>query len=108
MSDTIKLVQGDTRPQLQLTLTDENTGNIIDITSATVVMFFRAAGTTNVLSTLTGGVTSGPAGTCVINWGATTLNVPEGSYEGEVQVTFADTTIQTVYRVLKFYVRADF
>ena len=108
MSDVIKLVQGDTRPELQLALTDENTGAVIDITGASVVMHFRAAGASGILDTLTGGVTSGAAGTCVIPWNATTLDVAEGEYEGEVQVTFADATIQTVYKVLRFRVRAEF
>lgn len=108
MSDVIKLVQGDTRPSLYLTLTDENSGEVIDITGATVVMKFRAAGVDGVLATLTGGVILGTAGTCSIPWTAGTLDVEEGDYEGEVEVTFADTTIQTVYKPLKFRVRAEF
>lgn len=108
MSEVIKLVQGDSRPQLLLTITDENTGAVVDITSATVRMYFRLAGTTGYLALLTGSVISGPAGTCSIAWGPSTLNVAEGEYEGEVEVTFADTTIQTVYKPLRFRLRADF
>lgn len=108
MSDVIKLVQGDSRPQLQLTITNENTGLPVDISGATVRMKFRAAGATGYLALLTGAVVSGSAGTCVINWASTTLDVDEGDYEGEVEVTFADTTIQTVYKPLKFRLRADF
>lgn len=108
MSDVIKLVQGDSRPQLAIVLTDENTGDVIDITGATVVMHFRAAGASGILETLTGGVTSGVDGECVIPWNPTSLDVAEGEYEGEVQVTFADTTVQTAYKVLRFRVRAEF
>jgi len=31
-----------------------------------------------------------------------------GDYEGEIQITFADTTVQTVYDLLKFKLREDF
>lgn len=44
MAEKIKLVQGDTRPQVRLTLTDENTGDVIDLTGATVTLHFRALG----------------------------------------------------------------
>ena len=109
MTDKIKLVQGDTRPQLQLTITDENTGAIIDITGASVVMKFRAVGDTVVLDTLTGIVTNGPAGQVVLPWNPTSLNVPAGDYEGEVQVTFSSGQgVQTVYDLLKFKVRPEF
>lgn len=109
MADKIKLVRGDTRPQLQLTITDETTGLAIDITGATVLMRFRAVGSTAVLDTLTGIVTNGAAGQVVIMWGDTTLDVDAGDYEGEVEVTFASGQgIQTVYDVLKFKLREDF
>lgn len=109
MSTRIKLVQGDTRPQIKATITDENTGVVVDITGATCIMKFRASGTTDVLSTLTGTVTDGPAGVVVFAWGPTSLQVPEGQYEGEIQVTFASGSgVQSVYDLLKFTVRAEF
>lgn len=109
MADKIKLVQGDTRPQIQLTLTDETTGNAIDITGATVLMKFRASGSDTLVDTLTGIVTNGPAGSVVIGWNPTTLAVEAGDYEGEVEVTFASGQgVQTVYELLKFKVREEF
>ena len=51
MADKIKLVQGDSgRPQIQATITDENTGNVVDITGATVVLKFRMLGSTTLQS----------------------------------------------------------
>lgn len=108
MSDKIKLVQGDSRPQLQLTLTDETTGLPIDLTATTVTMKFREQGGSSVLDTLTGVITTPLAGQVTIIWNPTTLDVPEGEYEGEVAIVFSDTTIQTVYNLLKFKIRADF
>jgi hypothetical protein len=109
MAEKIKLVQGDTRPQLKLTLTDETTGEAIDISGAEVFLKFRAAGESTVLDTLTGNVFDGPAGVVVFRWNPTTLDVPGGDYEGEVEINFgAGQGIQTVYDVLKFKVREDF
>lgn len=108
MSDKIKLVQGDSRPQLQLTLTDDTTGDPIDLTGSTVRMRFRETGSETVLDTLVGTITDATGGKVVIIWGTTTLDVPEGEYEGEIEITFDDTTIQTVYNLLKFKIRAEF
>lgn len=109
MADKIKLVQGDTRPQIQVTLTDENTGAVIDITGATCLMKFRAVGSSDLVDTITGIVTDGPNGKVVFAWNANSLNVDAGDYEGEVEVTFpSGGGRQTVYDLLKFKVREDF
>jgi hypothetical protein len=109
MTEKIRLVQGDTRPQLQCTLTDEITGAIINITGATCVLKFRASGATTLLDTLTGTVTDGAGGVVVFQWNSTTLDVPAGDYEGEIEVTFpSGGGIQTVYDLLKFKLREDF
>lgn len=108
MSEKIKLVQGDTRPSVQVTLTDENTDAAIDITGATVKMFFRAVGDSGILDTLNGVITNPTGGVVVFSWNSNTLATADGQYEGEVQITFSDNTIQTAYSLLKFVVRADF
>jgi hypothetical protein len=58
MAEKIKLVQGDTGPQLRLTLTDEDTGTATDLTGATVTLHFRAAGSTTVIFSRTASATS--------------------------------------------------
>lgn len=108
MAEKIKLVRGDTRPQLQLTLTDETTGEAINLVGATVRLRFRAAGTTTVLSNFTGAVNDATAGKAVFVWPQGSLDVEPGDYEGEVEVTFSDSTVQTVYDVLKFKLRDQF
>ena len=109
MAEKIKLVQGDTRPQIKVTLTDEGTGAIIDITGATCRLKFRAVGSTVVLDTLTGTVTNGSAGEVVFTWNPTSLDVEPGDYEGEIEVDFANNGgRQSVYELLKFKVREDF
>ena len=125
MADKIKLVQGDTRPTLVVSLTDQNTGLPISISGSTPVLKFRASGSTTVKATLTGillpGIVlsdgtvntnapynvAGSGGRCAFGWTSTALDT-SGSFEGEIQVTFSDSTIQSVFDLLKFTVREEF
>lgn len=107
MADRIKLVQGDNRPYIRLTLTNPD-GNVVNVSSATVRVKFRAAGSTTILSTITCSKPNGGSdGLVVFNFPGSTLNVEPGQYEGEVELDFGGE-LQTVYDVLKFTVRAQF
>lgn len=110
MSDRILLVQGDTGPQLKVDLTDKNTGDVVNLTGASAVMKFRAAGSDTTLFTRTGYIDPATAanGTVVFYWQSGDLNLDEGPYEGEIKVTFQGGMLQTVYDILKFNLRADF
>jgi hypothetical protein len=110
MSEKIKLVQGDTRPALVVNLTDDTTGDPIVITGATVLLKFRGLGDDAVLTTLTGSIADGVNGQVVFHWASvpSSLDVDAGDYEGEIEITFADGQVQTVYDVLKFKVRSEF
>lgn len=110
MSDKIKLVQGDTRPALVVTLTDDTTGDPIAITGATVRLKFRQLASDTLKATLTGTVTDGANGVVAFYWASdpTALNGEAGDYEGEIEITFADGQVQTVYDLLKFKLREDF
>lgn len=110
MAEKIKLVQGDTRPQIKVTLTDENTGDVIDLTGATVTLHFRAVGGTTPLFSRQGYVLPEEAvlGKAIIVWQAGDLDVDAGEYEGEVELYWSNTGArQTVYDLLKFRVRED-
>jgi hypothetical protein len=110
MAEKIKLVQGDTRPAIVVTLTDDTTEEAINITGATVVMRFRAVGSTTLQATITGSVTDGAAGQCAFYPASAPemLTGDAGDYEGEIEITFSDNTKQTVYDVIKFKMREDF
>jgi hypothetical protein len=108
MSDIIKLVQGDTLPTITVTLTDEFTGVAVDITGATVVVKFRAAGSTTLLTTLACTIISPTGGIFSFSFPSPALDVEPGLYEGEIQVTFSGGAIQSVFDILKFRVREDF
>lgn len=125
MSDKIKLVQGDTRPTLIVNLTDETTGLPISINGATPRLKIRPLGSSAIKTILTG-VTlpgllladgtvdssggyavAGAGGRCAFAWTTESLDTA-GEFEGEVEVTFQDSTVQTVYQVLKFKIREQF
>lgn len=108
--DVIRLVQGDSRPVITLTLTNEATGLPLDLSQASTIVYvkFRAAGSTTLLSTIAcQKYTDGSDGMVQFSFSNGVLNVPPGMYEGEIEVDFNGET-QTVYDVMKFRVRQEF
>ena len=124
MSARIKLVAGDTRPPIYTHLVD--VGGVISVAGATVRLKFREAGTTTILQSMVGellagtveadGVTPdlsqypvvGSGGRVKFTFPNGALNIESGYYEGEIEITYADGSIQTVYHKLKFSVRGEF
>jgi hypothetical protein len=127
MTTKIRLVQGDTRPQLRFAVTDPATGTPIDFSDGgvTVRFKFRAAGASATKETLMcskmpgfiesdGTINTNPpynvpgaGGRVVLNWGPDSLDTT-GDFEGELEVTFSDGAVQTVYDFVKFTVREQF
>tara|TARA_R110000787_G_scaffold193566_2_gene305096 strand:- start:312 stop:689 length:378 start_codon:yes stop_codon:yes gene_type:complete len=121
--ETINLVAGDDRPEINLTLKDSNTAisgsvldpddsttwALIDISDPAVGVKFRALGTATILDTLSCvKVSPYTDGVCFMPWNPTTLDVAAGTYEGEIFLTYTDGRIQTLFDRLKFKVRGDF
>ena len=107
--NTYNLVAGsDTGPQIKLTLTNESTGAAIDLTGGSVVMHFRAVGSTTVLFSRTLVVTDAVNGVALIAWQAGDLDQDAGIYEGEIEITLSTGVIQTVYEALRFRLRDEF
>jgi hypothetical protein len=125
MADKIKLVQGDTKPNLIVNLTDQTTGLPIGIVGATPRLKLRASGSSTISATLIGTPiagflqedgtvnsnapynVAGAGGRCVFAWTTDSLAVA-GDFDGEVEITFSDGSIQTVYDLLKFKIRDQF
>ena len=123
----IRLVQGDSRPLLLLSVQDCTSGKPIDLSSAgTQALFkFRAVGERTVKSTmpcakLPGMLdennvvvypieyeTPGSGGRLRVEWKQDTLD-KAGEFEAELEVTFPDGTIQTLFDVIKFRIREEF
>lgn len=126
--DTINLVSGDDKPELNFTLRDSNTaapGKTLDEDDATtwapidlsgklVKVHFRLLGSTGILDTLDCEAPFPTTGECYMHWNPTTLDVDAGTYEGEIEihdsvsVDHPDGARQTIFDKLKFKVRADF
>lgn len=120
-SQTIHLVTGDTLPELTFTLRDSNTaaaGQTLDpdnsdtwapinISGATVRLRLREIGSTTVKSNLACSITDATGGKVATNFPAGTLDTA-GTFEGEIEITFLDGNIQTVYDLIRLKVRSDF
>lgn len=119
--DTIKLVTGDTLPDLRFALkdassapagvrydpNDSSTWAPIDITGATVRLRIREIGDASILATIVGTVTDAEAGVVVFPFTQDSFTT-SGLFEGEVEITFSTGGIQTMYDLVKFKVRSDF
>ena len=120
-SSTIKLVVGDTLPELNFTLKDSNTaaaGKTLDaddsttwaavnLTGSTVRFRIREVGSTTVLSTITATITSAANGQVTVAFPSGTWTT-SGTFEGEIEHTTSGGGIQTVQDLIKFQVRDDF
>lgn len=120
-SQTLKLVTGDTLPELTFTLKDSQTaaaGKTLDegdsstwapinVSGGSVKLRLREVGSTTIKSTLTCTVVDGAAGKVATDFPAGTLDTA-GTFEGEIEITFSTGGIQTVYDLIKLKVRSDF
>lgn len=80
---TVKVTTGDTQPLLSLALTDANTGNPLDLTNATEVVWHIKRGTTDVTKTAT--IDADP-----------TTGVTTVQWDGDVSITPADWLVKPV------------
>ena len=105
-----QLVQGDQAPQIQAKLTRDDTGVAIDFSGGSCALKFRAKGTTTTLFTLAAADIGGnfADGIAVFSFSGTQLVLDEGYYEGEIEITYDSGTVETIFQVLDFYIRADF
>lgn len=102
---SIKIVQNDTRPALDFSLTQD--GAPVDLTGCTVKFYMKNSTTGSVkINGATCAITDATKGKCRYNWtGSDTDTV--GTYLGEVEVTFADSKIQTGFKQLSIVIRDD-
>jgi hypothetical protein len=104
------LVQNDVGTQVRALITENDTGDAVDLSDATVRLKFRKKGTTTLLSTLTSSSSTAEAtnGYATFVFSGSALDIDPGLYEGEIESTFTDGSILTVYEKLEFMLREDF
>lgn len=106
--EVIKLVTGDDKPFIVLTLTDEVKGTPYDLDGASVYVLFRAAGSTDTPTKITcTPLTDGSDGQVEFNFTGGVLDVPAGMYEGEIVVVESGLE-QRVYDTIRFRIRDSF
>ena len=109
-SRKIRLVKGDERPIVTLTLRDEVSDTPIDLSSptTTVQIKFRRAGSTGTPATIAcEKVGTGASGQVTFKFVNGELDGQPGDYEGEIEIDYAGE-VQTVYDLLEFDVRDTF
>ena len=110
MASTFKYVQGDTGPQIKVALTEEDSGNAVDLSGGTATLHFRAAGEETVLFSRGLYVNPDTAadGVAILQWQVGDLDQEAGAYEGEIEVVRSTGLRETLYDKLKFKIREDF
>lgn len=108
---TIYLVQGDTGPQIYITVTREDTGAAIDVSGGSARLKVRKKGSTTLDFTLTAANISSSLEEGKLYFsldGGELATITAGNYEGEVELTLADSTVETVYEQVDIVIREDF
>ena len=101
----IKLVQGDTRPTITLDLYDDNNpGEFLNISGATVYLKIRELDIPGITDTLTGTVIDGLIGRVAFDFDEETL-LNEGDFEAEVEVNFSSGAVHTAFDKLYLVIR---
>lgn len=109
--DILYLVQGDNGSQVKVVITRDDTGLPVNLTGSTPTLKFKKKNTSNVLSEINSATVSSEdleAGIAVFQFNTSALDITAGDYVGEVQITFDDGTIETVYEELSFTIREDY
>jgi hypothetical protein len=107
----IYLVKNDIGSQISALITRDDTGAAVDLRSSTQRLRFRKVGTADILFTLLGenlGEAAELQGIAIFTFSGSHLNQIAGRYEGEIEVTFPDANIETVYETVQFIIRDDF
>lgn len=110
MADPIKLVQSDTLPQIKLILTDQVTGNPIDLTGATVSLHAKPAagvGTSFSREAMFVLPTDRVNGISYIQWMEGDLNRSPGNYNAEIEIVYPTGGRETIYDTLLLQIRED-
>lgn len=123
MSTKIRLVEGDTRPRPVFSLKDKDE-NPINLVGSIVLFKMRPLGSTDlkaeVYCTLLSGLAdedgdvdytppydvAGVGGRVRVDWSPADLDT-SGRYEAEIEITYSDGTVQTVYDKISVTIRED-
>ena len=108
--DIYTLVKGDSAPQIRAAVTREDDGSVVSFAGGIVRMKFRKKDTTTVLFTMFGADSGSDFanGIATFSFAPGNLNLDAGYYQGEIEITYSDGLVETIYEIMEFYLRDDF
>ena len=102
---SVKIVQNDTLPPIEFTLTQD--GAPVDLTGCTVKFYMKDSTSGSVkINGVNCTIMDATKGKCRYSWTSGDTNTV-GTYLGEVEVTFPDGKIQTGYKQTSIIIRDD-
>ncbi len=110
MAERIKIVQGDTGPQIRCSLTDASTGEPIDLTGAQAFMHVRQVGEEALAFSLPLYINPefASTGQAIAIFRPGDWDRDAGEYEAELEVVNTSTGFrQTVFELMRFKLRED-
>jgi hypothetical protein len=110
MVERIKIVQGDTGPQIRCSLTDASTGEPIDLTGAQAFMHVRQVGEEALAFSLPLYINPefASTGQAIAIFRPGDWDREAGEYEAELEVVNPSTGFrQTVFELMRFKLRED-
>ncbi|NCV15925.1 MAG: hypothetical protein EBV49_15805 [Betaproteobacteria bacterium] len=110
MAERIKIVQGDTGPQIRCSLTDASTGEAIDLTGAQAFMHVRQVGEETLAFSLPLYINPefASTGQAIAIFRPGDWDREAGEYEAELEVVNPSTGFrQTVFELMRFKLRED-
>ena len=110
MAERIKIVQGDTGPQIRCSLTDASTGEEIDLTGAQAFMHVRQVGEETLAFSLPLYINPefASTGQAIAIFRPGDWDREAGEYEAELEVVNPSTGFrQTVFELMRFKLRED-
>jgi hypothetical protein len=105
---TYYLVKGDTGTQIKVALARQGTTELIDLNTAVAVLKIRAEGKTYNAFEVTGTKDVVNDNEALFLLGNNMLTVAPGRYTGEVEVTFPDTSVESVYEIIPIFIRDQY
>lgn len=108
-SHTVKLVQNDTLPQISMTLINETDDEPIDLTSvASMLLKFKAEGGSTIKESVpVYRIAPYASGNVFFEWSDETLDTA-GAFTGELELTYSNGKVRTVFNELRFEIRSDY
>jgi len=108
---TIYLVQGDTGPQIKVAVTRDDTGVAVNVSGGSASLKVRKKGSETVAFTLSASDIGDNLQDGLLYFsldGGQLATIAAGNYEGEVELTLSDATVETIFEKIDIVIREDF